>query len=137
MTIRLLEDHLIPGGGIALTVRPHDDTVSPGHAPTLYTISGFNSASNPSDPYVGWYGKPADHTTLLFQNGALPVTGANGITHESLLAILIDRLRHFQGGDFRCGQNAYALLHLSQALTWLHARTSERMRRGVEGTLTP
>ncbi len=73
-------------------------------------------------------------TAILFQNGPINEAGVNGITHEALLAILIDRLRGFQAGPFKSKANACALTHMEEALMWLNQRTLERMRRGVEGT---
>jgi hypothetical protein len=69
-----------------------------------------------------------------FQNGPIKEAGVNGITHEALLAILIDRLEHFQNGQFANKFNASALGHLQQAQDALLSRTRERMSRGVEGT---
>jgi hypothetical protein len=74
---------------------------------------------------------------LIFQNGPIAEAGINGITHEALLAILIDRLEGFQGGPFKSQTNGDALYHLREALKFLHSRTKERMSRGVEGTHTP
>jgi len=71
---------------------------------------------------------------IRFQNGPINEAGVNGLTHEVLLAILIDRLRCFQKGPFSTKANACALTHLEEALHWLQQRTLERMRRGVEGT---
>ncbi len=73
---------------------------------------------------------------LSFQNGAIAEVGTNGITHEVLLAVLIDRLEGFQKGPFACDDNAQALAHLVLAKGWLQKRTAERLARGVEGTLT-
>lgn len=101
---------------------------------------------------------------ITFQDG--PITSAidyNGLTNETLLAIVIDRLRGFQGenpkpegfgavagdaaaqvkamvvqdqwGKFRCRENALALTHLQEAMHWLQHRTRERQARGVEGSL--
>ena len=69
-----------------------------------------------------------------FQNGPIAEAGVNGITHEVLLAILIDRLEGFQDGEFANHYNQAALDHLKAALAALLERTQERMRRGVEGT---
>lgn len=69
-----------------------------------------------------------------FQNGPIKEVGVNGITHEALLAILIDRLRGFQSGAYACYENEAALMYLEHALAWLHRRTREREARGVEGT---
>jgi hypothetical protein len=71
---------------------------------------------------------------LSFQNGPINETGVNGITHEALLAILIDRLEGFQAGQFASNYNAAALFHIQAAQLQLLERTRERMARGVEGT---
>lgn len=73
-------------------------------------------------------------TELKFQNGPIKEVGFNGISNESLLAIVEDRLKCFQAGEFSCRENALALTHLQEAMHWLHHRTRERMQRNVEGT---
>lgn len=78
-----------------------------------------------------------DHETLLdveFQNGPISEVGTNGVTHEALIAILIDRLEGFQSGPFACAENHGALSHLRIAQKQLHERTKKRLARGVEGT---
>jgi hypothetical protein len=71
---------------------------------------------------------------IKFQNGPIAEAGVNGITHEALLAILIDRLEGFQAGPYASANNASALGHIRGALYDLQARTRERIARGVEGT---
>lgn len=68
---------------------------------------------------------------------ATPVgdSGFNGISNEALLAVIIDRMRGFQSGEFKCRENAIALTHLEDAMHWLQHRTRHRVARGVEGTL--
>lgn len=73
-------------------------------------------------------------TLIKFQNGPIQEFGVNGISGEALLAILIDRMRGFQSGQFACRDNAIALTHLEEALMWLQNRTRQRLARGVEGT---
>jgi hypothetical protein len=73
---------------------------------------------------------------LNFQNGPIGEVGVNGITNEALLAIVIDRLNYFQEGKYKCRENALAITKVEEALHWLHARTLERLQRGVEGTHT-
>jgi hypothetical protein len=73
-------------------------------------------------------------TTLTFQKGPIGKVGVNGLTHEVLLAVLIDRLKGFQTGEFACRENALALTKLEEAVHWLNSRTRERLARGVEGT---
>lgn len=79
-----------------------------------------------------------DRGTLLcnvgFQLGPIKEHGVNGVTHEALLAILIDRMEGFQSGPYACEDNFNALGHLKAALAFLQNRTRERIARGVEGT---
>jgi hypothetical protein len=72
--------------------------------------------------------------SLKFQNGPIKEVGINGITHEALLAILIDRLRCFQAGEYANDYNENAMYHCMGALKSLHDRTIERQKRNVEGT---
>jgi len=75
---------------------------------------------------------------IRFQNGPLKdAGGANGTSHEALLAIILDRLEGFQRGDFKCRDNAVAATHIETGLLWLKKRTWDRIARGVEGTLKP
>lgn len=125
---RELHDHKVNTANDRLGVEAID---SPGEGGAChrYVISGFTAALNPSagDRY-------SLDVELLFQNGPIGEVGVNGITHEALLAVLIDRLRGFQAGPFACRENALALTKLEEAMHWLHARTRSRMARGVEGT---
>lgn len=73
-------------------------------------------------------------TKIKFQNGVIPENGINGCTMEDLIAICIDRLDHFQMGNYPCRENAIAKTKLEEALLWLNKRTTERQSRGVEGT---
>lgn len=78
---------------------------------------------------------PDDNTVVIsFQNGPIAQSGINGLTHEILLAIVADRLRSFQSGEFSCRENALALTKIEEAMLWLQSRTLKRMARGVEGT---
>ncbi len=72
--------------------------------------------------------------TVTFQNGPIKEVGVNGVMNEDLIAIVIDRMRGFQSGDYACRDNALALTKLEEALMWLRNRTNEREARGVEGT---
>lgn len=79
-------------------------------------------------------GSAAVRTKISFQNGPIAEHGVNGVTQEALLAIVIDRLRAFQAGQFACRENALALTKIEEAQHWLLSRTRARMARGVEGT---
>jgi hypothetical protein len=74
---------------------------------------------------------------IVFQNGPIGEVGVNGLTHEVLLAIIIDRLRAFQSGPYAGNENRIALDHCEMALAFLHMRTVKRRNRGVEGTHQP
>lgn len=80
-------------------------------------------------------GSPLAKATIIdFQNGPIAESGVNGVSNESLVAIVIDRLQCFQSGEYKCRENAIALTHLEDAMHWLQHRTRERLSRGVEGT---
>jgi hypothetical protein len=109
------------------------DKPGAGGANHHYEITGFDLSKNPS-----YHHDRNDivsrSTTILFQNGPIAEAGINGLTHEVLLAILIDRLQSFQSGTYACRENALALTKLEEAQHWLHHRTLSRIARGVEGT---
>lgn len=71
---------------------------------------------------------------INFQKGAIKEEGYNGISNESLLAVVADRLECFQTSEYRCDENQEALGHIKAAMAILHERTKKRMARGVEGT---
>lgn len=96
-----------------------------GNGNHLYRISGVQG---PLDHH------PIPTIDIRFQNGALDEVGANGISDESLLAIVEDRLKGFQSGRYACRENAIALTKIQEAMHWLQHRTRERQARGVEGT---
>src|SRR5687768_10059377 len=75
-------------------------------------------------------GDGASGTTLAFRT-----VDTHGITNETLLAVVIDRIEGFQAGPLASGFNENALHHLRAALNSLHQRSLDRISRGVEGTL--
>ena len=95
-----------------------------GGAKCRYDVVNFNQA-------------PADRTIecrLQFQEGPIDgIFGVNGITNESLLAIVEDRLADFQRGPFPCKDNEFALFCVRHALSALADRRSDRRERGVLG----
>ena len=132
--MRTLTDHIVSGDqAVQLKIEVLDQPGA-GGANHLYQIEGFNSGTNPSDPWKARHGQPAIHSTILFQNGPIKESGVNGITQEALLAIVIDRLRSFQAGPFASDYNAVALDHCEKGLQSLQRRTLERISRNVEGT---
>ena len=132
---RLLTSHKVNGCNDQIEIEVLDEPGA-GGASHLYQITGFNSASNASDPWTARHGQPATHSTVLFQNGPIPENGTNGVTQEVLLAIVEDRLKSFQAGPYACRENALALTKVQEAMFWLKFRTEARLARGVEGTHT-
>lgn len=86
------------------------------------------SVSKIDKNYIG------NFAVINFQNGPIKEVGVNGCHNEDLIAIVIDRLQHFQAGDYACRDNAIAITKLEEAMMWLNKRTKERQDRGVEGT---
>jgi hypothetical protein len=95
-----------------------------------YDITGFVARKNPS----AFTSDVHTNLAVIFQNGPIEEVGVNGVTHEALLAILIDRLECLQAGEYACSENETALLHLQIARDEMHSRTVKRLKRGVEST---
>jgi hypothetical protein len=117
--LRQLTDHKVNGlnEAIAITVL---DSPGPGGACHHYQVVLHRQDSGTV-------------VELEFQQGPIKEAGINGISNEALLAVVLDRLRGFQAGQFSCRENALALTNLEQAMMWLQKRTRDRMARGVEG----
>jgi hypothetical protein len=130
---RTIDDHKVNPANDRLAITVTDEPGA-GGANHAYEISGFDLAGNPSayDPEYGQ--RTGQQLEIFFQNGPINEHGVNGVTQEVLLAIVIDRLRSFQAGQFACRENAIALTKLEEAQHWLQSRTRSRMARGVEGT---
>ena len=104
------------------------DEPTHGGACHQYYICRTEELQNQTPVPVGEFGH------IQFQKGPIKEFGVNGCHQEDLLAIVIDRLRSFQAGEYACSENALALTKIQEALYWLNYRTDERMKRGVEGT---
>jgi hypothetical protein len=127
-TFRELTDHKVNPANDVLKVSVFDEPGAGGaHHHYLVTLPGWERAPDGSGSKGVW--------DIQFQKGAIAEAGVNGLTHEALLAIVIDRLRSFQAGPYVCRENGHALEKLEEAMHWLHHRTRARMARGVEGTL--
>jgi hypothetical protein len=129
--MRKLIDHRVPGSANdSLQIEVVDSPDPRAGAHHCYAITGFDTNTNPSAT------EPFTHKlVVLFQNGPIPEVGVNGVTHETLLAIVADRLMAYQSGPYGCTENANALLHVMSALQQLKQRTQDRLLRKVEGTM--
>jgi hypothetical protein len=126
--MRTITDHKVNGLNEAIKIAVIDEPGS-GGANHRYLIELVSAEKTPDEK---------DNVFLCdirFQNGPVQEAGFNGISNEALVAIVIDRMRGFQSGQFACRENENALTNLEQAMMWLQKRTRDRMARGVEGTL--
>ena len=119
--MRQLNDHIVNPVNDRLVIRVTDEPGA-GGANHEYQIAWVENDGH------------ADALAIAFQDGPIADNGVNGVTQEALLAIVMDRLRSFQAGPYKCKENACALTHIEEAMMWLQQRTIQRMRRGVEGT---
>lgn len=121
--MRQITDHKLNGLNDAIDITVLDEPGSGGanHVYELSVAAGDN-------------GSLRKISKIEFQKGPIQEAGVNGISGEALLAIVIDRLRGFQSGEFKCRENAVALTQIEDGLMWLQKRTRDRMARGVEGT---
>ena len=80
----------------------------------------------------------ATGVSIAWQNGPLVLDGErvdpNGAFVETVIAIVVDRIGHYQESPFRCVENAEALGHLEAAHAALNDRTKRRTNGGIEGT---
>lgn len=113
---RTIDDHVINPVNDTLLLQAMD-------------VRGHGNANHVYEVSAGEY-----KDTIHFQNGPIAEHGVNGLTNEVLLAIVADRLKGFQAGEYACRENAIALTKTEEAMHWLQQRTLARMRRGVEGT---
>lgn len=122
--MRKLTSHIVEGDSanhqIEIDVMDEPGSGGANHSYMVQHLEPFKN--------LGW------QLTLDFQNGPIKEAGVNGVTHEALLAIVIDRLECFQKGPLASDYNERALGFLRVAMDELHERTRQRIARGVEGT---
>ena len=69
-------------------------------------------------------GKTPEQGTIYVEN--------DGTTNEEVLKMLIDRM-YFLQNAFPCKENAIVITNLEESLMWMEKRTSDRVKRNVEG----
>lgn len=77
------------------------------------------------------------YINITFQHGPIQEVGVNGAHIEDVIDLLIERLRGFNEGPFRCRENSLAITALEEAQLWLLKRTMNRVEQGVEGYNLP
>jgi len=134
----------LPGAGPQVLYRvyaePHDLPGQPRFdAPRLFDV--YRRAHGAWEPLTRLGFQRGPYKEQL-PNGDTRELPPNGLTNEVLLAVLIDRMENYQWPHkgvppLPCPQNDEALGHLKAALAALHARTADRVARGVEGGKQP
>lgn len=125
---RQITTHAVNGLNEALLLNVLDE---PGQGNACHEYQIIRNTHNNGDEY-----DQVELCNIQFQNGPIGEVGVNGISNESLMAIVADRLQGFQSGKYACRENALALTKLQEAMMWLQFRTQQRVERGVEGTHT-
>ena len=121
-----------PSGGI-VTAQPKDYTMTRIYTHDYgLTCNAISKTADGTDVEGHHYQFPELGKTLEFQHGTVPEAGINGVTNETLLAVLIHRTR-VMNAKFPSRQNSIAITKMEEALMWFENRTAERKARGVEG----
>ena len=110
--------------GLEIVAGDEPNSGEANHRYQIIDVSKQNTAPDAAD------------TTLVeinFQKGPILENGVNGVTNETLISIVIDRLESFQNGKLANRYNSAALHSLHSALASLKQRTIDRIERGVEG----
>lgn len=125
--MRVITSHQTNGCNRAITIGADDRNPAHGNASHDYRCAILDVDGDEMDIEI-------DITHIEFQNGPIKEVGVNGLTHEVLFAILIDRFECFQDSQWECQENADTLVHLRRAVQSQLDRTKAREARGVEGT---
>lgn len=91
-----------------------------------YELSNFELKSEKGQVIQFIHKEPKEEGSSEF------VTVSDGTTNEEILEMLIDRMNYLQG-KFPCRENALVITKLEESLMWLEKRTSDRIKRNVEG----
>lgn len=126
--MRKINSHHIKDQNNGLEIVACDEPSNGGanHRYQIIDVSKQNTAPDAADTTLA---------EINFQKGPIPENGVNGVTNESLISIVIDRLESFQNGKLANRYNNAALHSLHSALASLKQRTIDRIERGVEGQM--
>ena len=97
-------------------------------------LTPMGGAANAPGIQIRWQAGPLKITQENTDIKVVKENEANGAFVETVIAIALDRLMHYQCTRFACNENDEAMVSLKQALTFLNMRTNRRISEGTEGT---
>ncbi|MDE7406474.1 MAG: ABC transporter ATPase [Clostridiales bacterium] len=104
----------------------YDDTAGPGNGRHHYQVFLKGNEDTVASPLLD----------IQFQEGPRKdPRSVSGVLETDLLEIVRHRLQCFQLGEYHTDENAFALMHIEEALMWLNKRVEDRAERGVLGTM--
>lgn len=101
----------------------------------VIVIGHTYKVSNFEDKYAEGQTIQFIHKDVIEEGSKELKTVADGTTNEELLEVLIDRMNYLQG-KFPCRENEIVITKLEESLMWLNKRTTDRVKRNVEGKYT-
>jgi hypothetical protein len=122
--MREITDHH-DGHGLTESLHIEADDLGPGGASHVYGVH----------VKIGEHVLVYDVARIQFQKGPRNEPGSvPGIVESVLLAIVADRMRCFNKGEYACRENALVLTKVEEAIMWLRHRADDRAKRKVLGT---
>ena len=73
-----------------------------------------------------------EYVNIKWQDGTIPEVGRNGVQIAEALEVVLQQLKGYQE-KITCKENAISITKIEEAIMWQEKRTSERIKRGVEG----
>ena len=73
-----------------------------------------------------------EYVNIQWQDGTIREVGRNGVQVAEALEVVLNQLKGYQD-QFPCKENAMSITKIEEAILWQEKRTTDRIKRGVEG----
>lgn len=73
-----------------------------------------------------------EYVQITWQDGTIREVGRNGVQVAEALEVVLNQLKGYQE-KFPCKENAMSITKIEEAILWQEKRTTDRIKRGVEG----
>mgnify|MGYP003589787494 FL=1 len=73
-----------------------------------------------------------EYVNIQWQDGTIREVGRNGVQVAEALEVVLNQLKGYQA-KFPCKENAMSITKIEEAILWQEKRTTDRIKRGVEG----